>query len=186
MQEAAYALIPEASRAEVHLRIGRLLLAYTPREKREERIFEIVHQLNRGVTLITEPGEREQLAALNLIAGTRAKASTAYDAALTYLVTGATLLADDGWERRHALAFALELHRAECEFLTGRLAAAEERLAMLPLRATNLVEKAAVAALRIPLYVTLDRCGRGVEIGLAYLREVGIVWPPHPTDEEVR
>ena len=57
---------------------------------------------------------------------------------------------------------------------------------MLPLRATNLVEKAAVAALRIPLYVTLDRCGRGVEIGLAYLREVGIVWPPHPTDEEVR
>jgi PAS domain S-box-containing protein len=186
VQEAAYSLIPEESRAEAHLRIGRLLMSHTPREKREERIFEIVNQLNRGVTLITEPGEREQLAELNLIAGTRAKASTAYDSALTYLITGATLLPDDCWEHRHELAFALELNRAECEFLTGRLAAAEERLSMLPLRAANLVEKAAVAALRIPLSLTLDRSDRGVEIGLEYLREVGIVWPPHPTDEEVR
>ena len=48
MQEAAYSLIPESSRAKVHLRIGRLLLAHTPQEKREEAIFEIVSQLNRG------------------------------------------------------------------------------------------------------------------------------------------
>ena len=51
VQEAAYALIPEASRAEAHLRIGRLLAAQTPVEKREEAIFEIVNQLNRGVPL---------------------------------------------------------------------------------------------------------------------------------------
>ena len=48
----------------------------TPPEKREEAIFEIVNQLNRGVTLITSRDEREQLAELNLIAGKRAKAST--------------------------------------------------------------------------------------------------------------
>jgi predicted ATPase len=39
VQEAAYSLIPEASRAEAHLRIGRLLSAQTPPEKREEAIF---------------------------------------------------------------------------------------------------------------------------------------------------
>jgi serine/threonine protein kinase len=58
VQEAAYSLIAEESRAETHLRIGRLLVAYTPREKREEYIFEIVTQLNRGVMLITDPGEQ--------------------------------------------------------------------------------------------------------------------------------
>ena len=69
-------------RAEAHLRIGRLLAAQTPPEKREEAIFEIVSQLNRGAALITEQEEREQLAELNLIAGKRAKASTAYASAL--------------------------------------------------------------------------------------------------------
>src|SRR5271163_1583029 len=89
VQEAAYSLIPEASRAEAHLRIGRLLAAQTPPEEREEAIFEIVNQLNRGATLITSQEEREQLAELDLIAGKRAMASTACASALTYLNAGA-------------------------------------------------------------------------------------------------
>ena len=137
VQEAAYSLIPEASRARVHLRIGRLLAAQTAPKKREEAIFETVNQLNRGAALITSQDEREQLAELNLVAGKRAKASTAYASALTYLVAGAQLLAENCWERRHELIFALELHRAECEFLTGALAAAEERLTALLARAAN-------------------------------------------------
>ena len=60
VQEAAYSLIPEELRAEAHLRIGRLLAAHTPPEKREEAIFEIVNQLNRGSHLITSAEEREQ------------------------------------------------------------------------------------------------------------------------------
>ena len=55
--------------------------------------------------LITSRDEREQLAELNLIAGKRAKASTAYASALNYLAAGAALLPEDCWERRHELAF---------------------------------------------------------------------------------
>jgi predicted ATPase len=76
--------------------------------------------LNRGAPLITSQEEREQLAELNLIAGKRAKASTAYASALAYLVAGAALLPEDALERRHELLFALGLNRAECEFLTRR------------------------------------------------------------------
>jgi predicted ATPase len=46
VQEAAYALIPETRRAEVHLRLGRLLAAHTPPEQRAEAIFEIVKRLS--------------------------------------------------------------------------------------------------------------------------------------------
>src|ERR1700728_505527 len=141
VQEAAYSLIPEHSRPEAHLRIGRLLVEHTPHETREEVIFEIVNQLNRGAALITSQDEREQLAELNLVAGKRAKASSAYVSALNYLIAGAALLADDCWERRPELILALELHRAEGEYLTGELASAEARLAMLSSRAAHAIDR---------------------------------------------
>lgn len=186
VQEAAYSLIPEASRAEVHLRIGRLLVAQTPPEKRDEAIFEIVGQLNRGAALITEQEERDEVAALDLMAGKRAKASTAYASALTYLNAGAGLLAEDSWERRRELTFALELNRAECEFLTGALASAEERLTLLSTRAATTVERAALACLRADLYTTIGQSSRAVAVGLEYLRHLGVEWSSNPTDDDVR
>jgi predicted ATPase len=186
IQEAAYSLIQEELRAETHLRIGRLLWAQTTPEKTEEFIFEIVNQLNRGAALITSGDERERLAQLNLIAGKRAKASSAYLSALNYLTAGATLLSEDCWDRKYDLIFPLELHRAECEFLTGDLAAAEERLSTLSRRAANLVDQAAVTCLRIDLYAMLVQGDRAVAVCLEYLRRVGVDWSPHPTDEDVR
>jgi PAS domain S-box-containing protein len=184
VQEAAYSLIPEGLRAAAHLRIGRLLAAHTPPEKREEAIFEIVNHLNRGAALITSRDEREQLAELNLIAGKRAKASTAYTSALSYLIAGAALL-DNSWEHRHELTFLLELHRAECEFLTGQSAAAEERLTMLSSRGVNTIELATVTCLRVDLYTARDQSDRAVAVCLDYLRHLGVEWSPHPTEEEV-
>jgi PAS domain S-box-containing protein len=185
-QEAAYSLIPEAQRAEAHLRIGRLLAAHTPPDKREEAIFEIVNQLDRASALISSRGEKEQLAEFNLIAGKRAKASTAYVSALKYLVAGRSLLSDDDWEHRADLMFALELQRAECEFLTGELAAAEARLKMLSSRAATLIDQATVACSRIDLYMTLSQIPTAIAVGLDCLRDMGVEWSPHPSDEEVR
>ena len=88
----------KAQRAREHLRIGRLLAAHTPPEKREEAIFEIVNQLNRGAPLMASQDEREQLSQLNLVAGKRAKASAAYAVALKYFVSGAALLPENAWE----------------------------------------------------------------------------------------
>src|SRR3989454_3937539 len=185
VQEAAYSLIPERSRADAHLRIGRLLVAHTPKDEREEVIFEIVNQLNRGVALITSRDEREQLAEFNLIAGRRAKASNAYVSALNYLVGGAALL-DGSWDRRHDLLFPIEFHRAECEFLTGEWAAAEQRLTTLASHATDMVELATVACLRMDLYWALAQSASAVAVCLDYLRRLGHECSPRPTEEEVR
>ena len=172
-------------RAEAHLRIGRLLAAHTPPERLEEGIFEIVNQLNRGAALITSAEEQEQVAELNLIAGRRAKQSTAYDSALTYLAAGRALLPEDCWERCRTLTFALELHQAECEFLTGALAEADERLAKLARREVDLRDLAVLARLQVELFTTLGWTYRAIEVCLDYLRHVGIEWSAHPTKEEV-
>ena len=186
VQEAAYALIPQTSRAEAHLAIGRLLVARTPPEKRDEAIFEIVNQLNRGAPLIASREEREQLAELNLAAGKRAKASSAYGSALTYLTAGRALLPEDAWERRHELAFELELHPADCEVCTGALQAAEERLCALATRAAGTLQQFAVAGRLVDLYAMLGSGQRAVPVALDCLRHVGIDWSLHPSEEETR
>ncbi len=184
VQETAYSLITADQRAAAHLRIGRLLLTHTPPEKRDESIFEIVNHLNRGVSLITTRDERDHLANLNLIAAKRAQTSTAYASALTYFVAGGAMLTEDSWERQHELAFALELHRAESEFLTGARAESEQRLTTLSSHAVTTVERAKVACLRADLYMTLDQSNRAVAVGLDFLRHLGIDWSAHPTPEE--
>src|SRR5712691_6638768 len=186
VQEAAYSLIPEEARAAAHLRIGRLLATQIAPKEREEAIIDIVNQLNRGRHLITSQNEREKLAELNLIAGRRAKASSAYASALTYLTVGAALLGEDAWQRRQELAFALELHRADCELWTGAHPSVEKRLAALATRAGDTVQQSAVASRRVDLYTMLGAGDRAVEVGLEFLRHVGIDWAAHPTELEAR
>jgi PAS domain S-box-containing protein len=185
VQEAAYSLIPQERRAGIHLRVGRFLASHIPPATREERIFEIVNQLNRGVTLVTSTAERLQIAELNLIAGRRARASTAYKSALVHLAAGEASLSEEPWERHYGLKFSLALHRAECEFLTGELLAADERLSRLQLRAVGSTDLSAVACLRMALYTT-DRPDLAVEVGVEQLRSFGIEWSAHPSEEEVR
>ncbi|MBV8215741.1 MAG: AAA family ATPase [Verrucomicrobia bacterium] len=186
VHEAAYALIPENDRAAVHLRIGRLMASQIGRGEAGEEIFEIVNQLNRGSSLVESADEREWIAELNLIAGKRAKAATAYASALAYLTAGRALLDDHSWQRRYSLVFGLEFERAECEFLAGHFSVAEERLLMLGQKAGGLIDRAAIVRLQIDLYASLDLSHRAVESGLEYLRNVGVDWSPHPTDDEVQ
>jgi PAS domain S-box-containing protein len=186
IQQAAYSLIPEERRAEVHLRIGRVLLGSMAADEFPAGLFDVANQFNRGAALITAQEERERVAELNLTAGMRAKAATAYASALVYFTAGHTLVAGNGEDRHYALNFSLDFHRAECEFLTGDLTTAEQRLSMLSHRAASLVDKAAVACLRMSLYMNAGQADRAVEVSLEYLLAVGVEWSAHPTKEAVQ
>ena len=185
VHEAAYSLIPQELRAEAHLRIGRLMASNTPPDRLEGRIFEIVNQLNRGSHLITSNEEHERLAELNLLAGRRAKISTAYDSALQYLRIGRGFLGKETWNSNHALVFSIEYLLAACELLTADLQGAERRLSMLAERAKDPHDIALVTCLRLTLYNILDQSQRCIDAFIEYQRSRGKDWSAHPTDEEV-
>ena len=185
VQEAAYSQIPKDERAEAHLRIGLLLAEHTPPAKREESIFEIVNQLNRGAHLIDSIDERERVADLNLIAGRRAKVSTAYASALKYLRAAGALLNGETWERNYPLVFSIEYLMAECELLTADMVAAENRLTKLAQRAKNRHDFCMATRLRLTLYTTLDRNDRAAGVFVEWLGRDGTVWSVHPTREDV-
>ena len=186
VQEAAYSLIPESQRAAMHLRIGNLLAEGTAPAEIGEKIFEIANQLNRGSELIDARDERERVAELNLIAGRRAKSSTAYSSALSFLAAGRALLTERSWDDNYELIFSIEYEIAECELLTADMVAAENRLSMLAHRAQSRHDIARVTRLRLTLYTTLGRSERAIEVCLEYLRHGGTNWPPRPASDEVR
>ena len=187
IQQAAYTLIPEERRADVHLRIGRVLLASMTTDQLDEHLFDVANQLNRGAELLVDRDEKAQIAAIDLRAGRKAKASTAYASACVYLMAGMALLDKSDWGARYDLTFSLWLERAECEYLTGQLASAEARLSSLSIRARTVADSAAVACVRLNLYTTLDQSDSAVGVGLDYLRRVDDGrWPWPATEEDVR
>jgi PAS domain S-box-containing protein len=185
MQEAAYLLIADGARAATHLRIGRALVSKLPPAAVQEYIFEVVEQFGHGAVLMHSYEERAQVAQLYLSAGKRAKNSTAYASGLKYFREGRSLLHPDDWDRQYDLSFELELCQAECEFLTGDQPAAADRLSTLAPRTRSLIDAASVARLRIAIY-TLGDPNRAVEVGLTFIRDVGIEWPAHPTEAALR
>lgn len=102
--------------------------------------------------LITSAAERERIAELNLLAGRRAKVSTAYASALKYLHAGRRLLTDETWKHNYGLIFSVDYLLAACELLTTDMVAAENRLSILAERAKSAHDIALVTRLHVTLY----------------------------------
>ncbi|SIO48499.1 PAS domain S-box-containing protein [Bradyrhizobium erythrophlei] len=177
VHEAAYGLIPESERPAAHLRIGRVLAASTAPDALEDAIFDIVNHLNRGAALILAQDERERVVTLNLMAGKRAKSSTAYASARNYLAQATALLSSDAWIHRHAETFELYLLLSECEYLAGNFEAADALFEMILGRASSDLDRAKVHSLRIKLYQVAGKYDQGLAVALNALRSFGVTFP---------
>ncbi|XXX79566.1 AAA family ATPase [Sorangium sp. So ce134] len=185
VQQAAYSLMPAGQLAEMHLGIGRLLLTAQRAEERDDALFDVVGHLNRGAARLRSRAEREEVAALNLRAGRKAKAAAAFESAAALFAAGLSLLAPASWETRHELTYDLAFERAHIAYITGSFEEAERRLRELEDRARTRRETAAVVELVVALNVTRGQYARAVEIGLSCLRACDVDLPLHPTDAQI-
>jgi PAS domain S-box-containing protein len=186
IQQAAYSLISEEDRAEVHLALGRALLGGMTPDQLADHLFDVANQLNRGAARLIGRHEKAQVATIDLRAGRKAKASAAYASACVYLATGMTLLDESDWRSQYELMFGLWLERAECEFLTGRFDTAEQLLREILQRGASKVDQAAVYHLKVQLHEVKGEYPQAVASGLACLNLFGIDILVHPTQEQVQ
>jgi signal transduction histidine kinase len=181
VQQAAYSLIPQSHKQETHLKIGQLLLKNIPESEIEENIFEIVNQLNVGVELIADLAEKVKLAQLNLIAGRKAKAATAYEPALKYLTLGLGLLPKDSWYSHYNLTLPLYLEAVEVEYLNTNYQQAKVLIDIAIEQARTVLDKVKIYKNKIHFYTSQGDFIAGIDTGLEILAILG---NPLPKDSE--
>lgn len=174
VQQAAYVLIPEDQKQEIHLKIGELLLQNTPPLEREEKIFSIVNQLNFGTELITEPAKRNRLVQLNLIAGRKAKAAAAYESAVNYLNIGLGFLATDSWLQSYELTLNLHEETAESLYLNTNFEQSERLVNIVLEQAHSLLDKVKVYELKIQFHIAKNQMLRAIDTALPVLEMLGV------------
>src|SRR6202047_3149728 len=186
IQQAAYSLIPEEQRADVHLRLGRVLLGSMTADQLAEHLFDVANQFNRGAALLVDQDEKAQVATINLRAGRKAKASAAYASARAYFSAGMALLDERDWGSQYELTFSLWLERAECEYLSGDFDRAGQLIGELLQRGASKVDQAAVYHLKVLLHTVKSESAQAVATALTCLRLFGIDIPAHPVWEQVQ
>ncbi|MGL5063177.1 MAG: AAA family ATPase [Microcoleus sp.] len=182
VQQAAYSLIPEVEQRETHVKIGQLLLQNTPPRERKDCIFALVNQLNFGIgataeklNLLTSDAEKYELAKLNLMAGQKAKAATAHEAALRYLKVGLKLLnLESSWQTHYQLTFNLFLETAEAQYLNTNFERAETLTNIILRQAADRIDRVKVSELKIQIYAVQNQMLKALNTGLQALEIMGI------------
>ncbi|GAB4133587.1 MAG: AAA family ATPase [Cyanobacteria bacterium J069] len=178
IREAAYDLLSEQQRDELHTHFGWTLLAYYEQANRlQENLFEVVGQLNLVQSHLSA-SERHQLAKLNRDAGNRARSAAAYEEALGYFQAAIASLGAADWQRDYSLSREIHLARLECEYLTGHYDRFEQVYAELENRLQHPLELAQLCRLKVTVYVNQGRLKEAVEVGSAALQtHLGVMVP---------
>ena len=184
VQQAAYSLIQTEQKQQTHLKVGRLLLRAMSVIERDEKIFEIVNQLNQGSDLISSETERHDLAKLNLAAAQRAKLATAYVATVEYATKGIQLLPETAWQQSYEFTLNLYNLGAEAACLGGNYERMELFVEVVLQQARHLLDTIKVYEARILAYVT-RRLPQAVQTALPVLKLLSVKFPETLTEEGI-
>ena len=173
VQQAAYALIAQKERKPVHLQIGQTLLKQYAPEKSDALLFDIVHHLNLARRVKDKWKERSHLAELNLKAGLKARAASAFEQALEYFTIGLELLGVTAWKRHYPLTLSLHEAATEMSSLCGRFELMEKLAGAVKDNARQDLDLANVYQCLIKAYTTQGELKKAMETGEEILKKLG-------------
>ncbi|PSM47054.1 serine/threonine protein kinase [Chroococcidiopsis sp. CCALA 051] len=186
VQQAAYSLIPDSQKQATHLKIGQLLLKNTAIAERKENIFALVNHLNYGSDLLTLDAEKYELAELNLIAGQKAKAATAYESAMRYFRVGLGLLTANSWQNQYELTLALYESAVETAYLNGDFEQMEQWATIVLQQAKTPIDKMKVYEVKIQTCMAQVKQLEAIAIGLQALELLGVRLPQSPSSLDLQ
>ncbi|MDJ0765003.1 MAG: AAA family ATPase [Myxococcota bacterium] len=172
IQEAAYSLISEKRKVDLHYTIGKLTYDNTSPAEMEKKIFYIVNQLNHGSGRITTKEEQDQLADFNLWAGRKARASAAYLPALQFYLKGIDLL--QGWEEDYERSVQMHSEATECARYTGDFELMDSLASDVLNHSKNVLDSISVYKAKILALIAQGELNGGTELAVNVLKQLGV------------
>ncbi|MEG4120908.1 AAA family ATPase [Microcoleus sp. N9_B4] len=182
VQQAAYSLIPKNQKQATHLKIGQLLQQKLSEIEKEENLFDIVGHLNLGSGLITQAEEREALARLNLAAGQKARNSTAYSAARSFVQIGIELLTPDSWQTQYELTLNLYVAAAETAYLNADFDGMEEMADLVLRSSKTILDKVKIFEIQINALTAQSQMLEAIAVGRNALTQLGVEFSSEPDE----
>ncbi len=177
IQQSVYSLIDKSEKPFIHKEVGDLLLLSTSNEQLEEKIFDIVNQLNLAKQVIKNQKEYNKLAKLNLIAGKKALSASAYESAFNYLSFGISLLGLDSWNTQYKITQELYAEAIEAAYLSSNRQQMEIFGKKLLQKAETSLDKMKFYQLKLSAYIAESNYSEAIKTGILALRRFKIFLP---------
>jgi hypothetical protein len=174
VQEACYEMIPQDELSATHLTIGRNLKEYTVQN--DEFLFEVCNHVSAAENLVSEEGERREMAKLHLNAARKAMTRAAFEHALHYAQAARSLSAGDvAGEGTFKLGVGQILLQALFSLAKydEALREAEEMME----RSSSELETVVIGVERIRALRSLGRNREAYEQGMRIIKAVGLQVP---------
>jgi PAS domain S-box-containing protein len=183
--QAAYSLIPNDQQQQMHWHIGQRLFENASDSERKEKIWEIVNQFNRGITLACDPIERWNLAELNLDAGQKAKASIAYRAAREYFTFARQLSPTDSWRSHYAFTLNLYEFSIEAAYLNGDFKEVEELSQIAFKEISSPLDRIKIFEVRSEAFMAQGRFSESIDAAFEIFQLLGEIYPREPNQADI-
>ena len=177
VQQAAYALVEDSKKADIHAQIGRKLWNKTQKVEEIDTIFGLLNHLNQSLEVLTET-EKKDLVLLNFVAGKRAKNANAYGSAIQYLSISKDLATDTIWQTDYDFAKNLWKDYAESHFLNNELSKSQEFIYEALEKCTSETDKMDFYLALVVQNTLISKYQEAIDILIQSLEAIGEPLPP--------
>ena len=181
VQQAALSRGASSERSAIHLRIGRLLLSAAGQDgPSDERLFEVVTQLNLGREHVVTRDESQRIARLNLDAARRARSAAAHASAAQLAGICLELLGENCFEVDYDTSLNAHFVAAESHYLLHDEARALQLIDAIEANAGRALDRVAARNLQASILTNRGRPQEATAVSVDTLALLGVSLPdPH-------
>lgn len=198
VQQAAYSLVLEKDKSNLHKEIGQALAGLL--ETNEDRLFDVVQHLNLGLKTsdkndVYTTGELynieqrddsvNRIMRLNARAAARAREANAYQQGLEYAEVAWQLLPNDAWQRDYSFTLALYIEYAQCLYLSGNMDAALQVFTQAKAKVRSVLDEARILKLEIIVKTNLNQTDEILADVASMLKKLGVTYTDAPSRGDV-